>query len=96
MVLAVFPHQAIINVRFPRRDEGLAARDWRSRVEYVEAFRLLVSSWPGDEALRLKHMSVGKCERDVLEVEKVAYPFYCRTFFEYLGRAPCTPHRLPM
>ena len=95
MVLAVFPGNTVLSNTYPTKDEGLAAKDWQARRKYVEAFRLLLSYWPGQEAEILQKMSPGVTERSVIEVEKVAYPFYCRTFFRYLGRAPCTPHRLP-
>ncbi|KDR70631.1 hypothetical protein GALMADRAFT_144530 [Galerina marginata CBS 339.88] len=95
MVLAVFPGQKIIGMYLPLQDEGLGARDWHYRIQYVEAFRRLLSSWHGKEAVALKMMSIGTTEHHVLEIEKLAYPFYCRTFFEYFGRAPCTPRRLP-
>ena len=35
-------------------------------------------------------------EKDVREVERVAYLFYCQTFFDYFGRAPSIPRILPL
>ncbi|KDR74539.1 hypothetical protein GALMADRAFT_141566 [Galerina marginata CBS 339.88] len=95
MVLGVFPGQKVISIELPSRDEGLGSKSWRARLPHVEAFQSLLSWWPGEEAAILKKMPVGTTEQYVMEVEKLAYPFYCRTFFEYFGRAPCTPHSLP-
>jgi len=85
------------------RDEGLAGRLWEDRMEYVEAFRELLSTWPGSTAGVLAVMSAGSrlgstfvSDRDRVErVEAVAYPFYCQTFFEYSGRAPTVPFHVP-
>ena len=85
------------------KDEGLAGRLWEDRMEYVEAFRVLLSSWPGSTAGVLAVMSAGSwlgstfiSDRERVErVEAVAYPFYCQTFFEYSGRAPTVPFHLP-
>lgn len=95
MVLACFPGHTIINATYPSADSGLAARDWRVRRPFVEAFRLLLADWGTAEAKLLGAMATGDTERSVMDVEKVAYAFYCRNFFKYLGRAPCTPHLLP-
>ena len=41
------------------RDEGLAGRLWEDRMEYVEAFRELLSTWPGSTAGVLAVMLAG-------------------------------------
>ncbi|KAF8873291.1 hypothetical protein CPB84DRAFT_1854093 [Gymnopilus junonius] len=95
MVLSVFPGHTVICQTFPTRHEGLAAKKWENHRRYMEAFHKLLLDWPGDEAAKLKKMSISNDESSVVAVEMVAYPYYCHTFFEYLGQAPCTPHRLP-
>ena len=96
MVLSVFPEQSVfVYSKRTRLYHGLAGIEWQDRQEYVEAFRKLLSDWPGKEALALKQMRVDNNERSVIAVERLAYPFYCKTFFEFLGRAPTTPHRFP-
>ena len=85
------------------RDEGLAGRLWEDRMEYVKAFRELLSTWPGSTAGVLAVMLAGSrlgstfvSDPDRVErVEAVAYPFYCQTFFEYSGRAPTVPFHIP-
>ena len=91
--------------RMPLRDMGLGAHDWKIRARHVEAFRDLLSSWPGEPAQQLKRMSAGVwvlggsgfqgTERQVLAVERVAFPFYCQTFFNYFGHAATIPHIMP-
>ena len=99
----VVPQGLFVLHRPPVKDEGLAGRLWSDRMEYVEAFRVLLSSWPGPQATVLAGMSAGSrdgsafiSDRQRVEgVEAVAYPFYCQTFFEYSGRAPTIPFHLP-
>jgi hypothetical protein len=102
MVAEVVPQGLFVLHRPPLKDEGLAGRLWMDRMEYVEAFRALLSTWLGSRAGVLAGMSAGSREgltfvsdRDRVErVEAVAYPFYCQTFFEYSGRAPTVPVHL--
>ena len=86
------------------KDEGLAARRWEDRAEYVEAFRVLLASWPVPGAEVLGQMSAGHWDKPsfsfrnqsaVEAVKRVAYRLYCQTFFEYTGRAPTIPCSLP-
>lgn len=101
----LFPNGLFILHRLPRTDQGLGAVDWQDRMEYVEAFRRLLITWGGDEAEVLKTMTAcqrvrGKStftsdEASVLAVERIAYPFYCQTFFNNFGRAASIPYPLP-
>jgi hypothetical protein len=102
-VADVVPQGLFVLPKLPLHDEGLAGRLWEDRMEYVEAFRVLLSTWPGSKAGVLAGMSAGMrqgstfvSDRDRVErVEAVAYPFYCQMFFEYSGRAPTVPFHLP-
>jgi len=104
MVADVVPQGLFVLHKLPVKDEGLAGRLWMDRMEYVEAFRALLSTWPGSKAGVLATMSAGSREgstfvsnRDRVErVEAVAYPFYCQTFFEYSGHALTIPFHLPI
>lgn len=105
LVLACFPNQAYISLDYPAHDEGLGAHRWEDRMEYVEAFRVLLKDWPGPAAIQLRNMrtierhsgsTFTALEHEVVRVEEVAYPLYCQTFFDYLGRAPSVPHQLPV
>ncbi|KDR74550.1 hypothetical protein GALMADRAFT_212067 [Galerina marginata CBS 339.88] len=105
LVYNCFMFKTPLLLDLPRRYRGLGAANFADRVEVVEAFRILLSSWPGEEApRRLKTISAyveksltvsDASEESVRAVETVAYPFYCQTFFDYFGRAPSIPHQLP-
>ena len=102
MVMSVMPTGAFMTNRMPSRDMGLGAHDWKNRAQHVEAFRDLLSSWPGEPAQQLRRMSAGTwvldgsgfpgTEGQVLAVERVTFPFYCQTFFNHFGRAATIPH----
>lgn len=97
-VAACFPEGIFVSMDYPTVDKGLGAADWRERCEYVEAFRVLLSLWGGRTALALEEMfpiMPTSSEKEVEDVEKMAYPFYCQMFFDCFGRAPCIPARLP-
>ena len=101
MVADAIPQGLFVLHKLPVKDEGLVGRLWMDRMEYVEAFRALLSTWP--KVGELVTMSAGSREgstfisnRERVEsVEAMAYPFYCQTFFEYSGRAPTIPFHLP-
>ena len=105
LVLEVLPRGLFVMPTPSVKDEGLAARRWEDRMEYVEAFRVLLSSWPVPGAEVLGQMLAGRwdtssnsfrSDRLMVEgVERVAYRLYCQTFFEYTGRAPTIPFSLP-
>jgi hypothetical protein len=96
MVADILPRGLFIMHQVSTRDEGLGAKDWRDRRGYVEAFRILLRSWPGALAgLRLMSLDGSSNTVNVAAVEAVAYPFYCQTFWNFAGRAPSVPHILP-
>lgn len=105
MVAACLPYGTLVSLDWPSRGKGLGARATEERVRYVEAFKLLLMIWPGSKATELKTLppiprpyaaNIPRHEQLVWRVERVAYPFYCQTFFDYFGRAPCVPHQLPI
>lgn len=100
LVVDVFPDGMIICHRLPIKDEGLGAKDWLARIQYVEAFRRLLIDWPSSPAGTLTSISDSLAsahngEDLVLVVERKLFAFYCQTFFLYFGRAPSVPHHLP-
>jgi len=105
LIKAVFPGDGGYMVGpLPQHHKGVAAEQWQDRLHYIEAFRKVLSSWPGPVAQILATMSIGKLvgpnqtafkSGEVENVENVAVPFYCQTFFDWFARAPITPHRLP-
>jgi len=105
LMLEVLPRGLFVMLTPSVKDEGLAARRWEDRAEYVEVFRVLLASWPVPGAEVLGQMSAGHWDEPsfsfctnqlvVEAVERVAYRLYCQTFFEYIGRAPTIPCSLP-
>jgi len=105
MVMSVMPTGAFMMNHMLSRDMGLGAHDWKNRAQHVEAFRDLLGSWPGEPAQQLRRMSAGTwvlggsgfqgTEGQVLAVERVAFPFYCQTFFNHFGRVATIPHIMP-
>lgn len=104
LLLACFPGECLINANFPSDRSGLAAEEVSDRMEFVDAFRVVASSWPGLAAAQLVTLRAYKqiapgikistpamCEA----VERILYPFYCQTFFNYFARAPTIPHTWP-
>ncbi|KAF8964621.1 hypothetical protein BDZ97DRAFT_1918814 [Flammula alnicola] len=95
-----------VSLDFDRSEqhEGLGAADYEARMEQVDNFRLLLSSWSGPLAEKLRRMSaltfsegwdIESTLETVQAVERIAYLFYCQTFFAYFGRAPSLPHVRP-
>jgi hypothetical protein len=93
-----FPDGVLVGMSYPKVDNGLGALHWQDRIEYVEAFRLLLSTWRGSTANELRGLSpllATSLREEVEAVERISYPFYCQTFFDFFGRAPCVPCQLP-
>jgi len=104
MIRCCFPQQSLILLNLPRYDLGLGAQGFEDRYEYVEAFQEVLATWPGSGAEALRGMTAVRREgkrvseahgEEVYAIERVAYRFYCQTFFDYFGRAPTIPCLLP-
>jgi len=82
-VVEVFPQGSWVVTWIPAMHEGLGALEVMDRVVYLERFRILLSSWPSQEAAALKSLSVfrnnGLTYRlsAVNTVEAAVVPFYC-------------------
>ena len=97
-VAVCFPEGILIGMDYPMLNRGLGVAHWQDRYEYVEAFHLLLSTWGEGIAMTLKEMLPLMCtssEREVEDVERVTYPFYCQKFFDFFGHAPCVPLCVP-
>jgi len=94
LLKSLFHNNDYLVSKFPTSDCGLASKVWQDRAPYIKIFREILSTWPG-----LPH---GVCSRkltspvEVSVVEKALADFYCQTFYDHFGRAPITPHRLPL
>lgn len=103
-VAEAVPDGVFVLRRPQRNDDGLGAVQWQDRMVYVERLRLILVTWPNAPAA-LKTMTAGvfdvsgafstTSEARVTAVEQVAYPFYCRTFFRFFGRAATVPCPFP-
>lgn len=94
LIRSLFHNNDYLVSQFPTSDQGLAALVWQDRAQYLKIFREIMSPWPGfpPDAGHLKLTSPS----EVAFVEKLLANFYCQTFFDFSGRAPITPHRLPI
>lgn len=101
---AVFYGEVSLMAAAPVGFQSIASQNPRDRCIYVEAFRLVLADWPGDvpvclSALQFRRSANGKEDEWDLgimqAVEKMAFAFYCQTFFDYFGRAPTVPHTMP-
>ncbi|KXN81810.1 hypothetical protein AN958_03740 [Leucoagaricus sp. SymC.cos] len=100
----MWPNDIILMTALPSGDSGITARDWKTRGRFVQAFQRILVDWPGDVPSELAkilfHFNSGG--RDVWhqlnmeKTEKLASRFYCQTFFDHFGRAPCIPHFFPV
>lgn len=100
LMLDIFPDGMLVLHRLPIKDEGLGAKDWLLRLQYVEAFRKFIVDWPSSPSGTLIPISnllasANDGEQCLLVAECMLFSFYCQTFFLYFGRAPSIPHHLP-
>jgi hypothetical protein len=73
---------------------SFAAEDWRGRLKHIEAFRIIMSSWPQfPEELKTPVPTHDEASFEVTEVKVIT--FYAQTHFDYIGRMPVMPRRLP-
>jgi hypothetical protein len=93
LVKSMFHNSHYLVITFPLANHGLASQSWKDRAPYVKIFRDILSFWP-----HFPHAVGGRnltTPGDVSLIEQVLADFYCQTFYDYFGRAPITPHRLP-
>jgi hypothetical protein len=101
LVRDVFPGDGFLVGTMPTSDHGLAADQWEDRLPFVEKLRKLMLDWLGELARKLKairaldSVDFVPTRSDVEKVERIVASFYCQTFFDFSGRAPITPHRIP-
>lgn len=77
---------------------GLLAKVPAQRVPSLEAFRTLLSRWPGvPDTIRLQTPLTDSSVSvpTALAVGREMFGFYVQTFFEHSGRAPLVPHVTP-
>ncbi len=91
MVARLFLDGLVILHRLPGQDSGLGARDMMKRKPFISAFYVFLSVWPGAASYKI-FSSAQLSDENLQEAEKSASQFYCQTFFDYFGRAACTPH----
>jgi hypothetical protein len=94
---AVFFGDGFLVGPVPLFDQGLAAECLKERLPYLRAFREVLKSWPGavsewpNVSLEMGQVNEGQA----LALEESMVRFYCQIFFNYIGRCPITPHRIP-
>ncbi|XP_006454203.1 hypothetical protein AGABI2DRAFT_60941, partial [Agaricus bisporus var. bisporus H97] len=91
----VFCQETILMMDLPENTANLASPHWKDRRVFVEAFHSVLLDWPGAIGLNLASEKSVDNENLWLEVERVAFRFYCQSFFDHFGRAPSVPHSFP-
>ena len=80
---------------FPTDNRGLTSLKPQEKHNYVERFRVLLSSWPGFPSDLGSLMPSATFSR-VWTVEKKLANFYTQSFFDNFSRPPVVPHYLPI
>ncbi|KAJ3566228.1 hypothetical protein NP233_g7127 [Leucocoprinus birnbaumii] len=102
-IRAIFYDKTIFMMQVPSRFKSIASERATDRCTFVEAFRTLVTDWPGEIPKKLAALEFRKevgfevvWDFDLMgTVEVMAFKYYCQLFFDYFGRAPTIPHSLP-
>jgi hypothetical protein len=93
---AVFFGGSFLVGPMPSRNRGLAADELEMRLPFLQAFKNIMQSWPDAPASWNDVLLEGDVDTaKVLALEDALVCFYCQTFFNFTGRCPITPHRLP-
>ena len=79
---------------FPMDNRGLTSLEPQEKRDYVERFRVLLSSWPGFPS-DLGSLMPSATSSRVWTVEKKLANFYTQSFFDNFGRPPIVPHLIP-
>ncbi|RDB23170.1 hypothetical protein Hypma_009677 [Hypsizygus marmoreus] len=78
----------------PREDLGLAASKWNVRRTFVDNLRTVMTTWPSLQKISLPVGVVPDNEGAFLVFERAITAYYCQSFYEAFGRAPCLPHSI--
>lgn len=86
----------IWNDEFPRSNVGLQAERVPDRLSSLEQLRVLMTSWR-DAPVTIRDVSMlDQVSRALLEDREYHIVlFYCQTFYDFFGRPPVCPHRIP-
>jgi hypothetical protein len=83
---------------FPTRNSGFQAETMDMRTPSLERLRKVMVAWPSVPSV-LDHSfypELGKDRYSPVVLERRVVGFYCQTFFDYFGRPPIVPHRIPI
>jgi hypothetical protein len=82
---------------FPRYNSNFQGETMANRRLALEALRLIMVSWPNPPSA-VTTCSFYGAARSPAQDEDLEYQivlFYCQTFFDFFGRPPIVPHRIP-
>ena len=83
---------------FPTYNSGFQAETLDMRLPILERLRKVMLAWP--QALSvLNHTFFPEPDKErysPVVLERRVITFYCQTFFDYFGRPPIVPHRIPL
>ncbi|KAG1830952.1 hypothetical protein DFJ58DRAFT_736806 [Suillus subalutaceus] len=83
-----------VNTPMPLVRRSFGSERWNLRVKHVEGFQQLMSAWPKFPD-HLKTPVPTENEYSFEETELNVFAFYAQTHFDYIGRIPVVPRRVP-
>jgi hypothetical protein len=99
LILECFGVSTLLVADVQQANSGLGSGDWRQRLPCLLILRRLMREWEGLKPTPLllpDHTSfTSYLEADALQLEDAIAKFYTDSFFQFFGRAPVIPARLP-
>ena len=86
----------IWNDSFPRFNEGLRSPRPITRMRPLESLRKLMLAWPSAPASFSCSTFLAGMPDALEALEYQVVLFYCQSFFDFFGRPPIVPHRIPV
>jgi hypothetical protein len=85
---------------FPTYNTGFQAETMDARKPYLERLRKVMLAWPETPSV-LDYSFYPNPDKEAEKyspqvLERRVIVFYCQTFFDYFGRPPIVPHRIPL
>jgi hypothetical protein len=83
---------------FPTYNTGFQAEILDMRLHHLECLRKLMLAWPEVPSVLgySFFLEEGRERYSPVVLERRVLVFYCQTFFDYFGRPPVVPHRIPL
>ncbi|KAJ6601473.1 hypothetical protein B0H10DRAFT_2230590 [Mycena sp. CBHHK59/15] len=82
---------SLLNCDVACASQGLAAKDWKTKLPYLLRLRQVMECWTGDAPDLVKALLPEYSEQDAAKLEFALAKYYTQTFFDFFGRAPSIP-----